>query len=232
MFLPIAKLNTNTSVGEFPGFPFASSTDNGSTSNQFVVLANQAAVDKYIGENSSLAAGAQKIPDGFINGVSPVQAATTPVVVDQGLDTTQLSYTNILDQDLNEDTYIVQVDNRILKIASPDGTQAVESFVDTDSIATYVINGPAYYSNGAGGQGAQFGQSPIQGPRGSIFKISFFAASEVASSDFLYNQLGTTKSSYFPDSTNAKVIDTVVKLTGNKTGITLDIPVRIARSVS
>ena len=232
LFLPVARLNTTTAVGQFPGFPFAASADNGDTPNQFVVLANQSAVDKYIGENSSLAAGAQKIPNGFIDGVSPDRASSTLIVVDQGLDTTQLSYTNVLDQDLNEDTYIVQIDNRILKIVSPDGSQAIESFVDTDNIATYVVNGPEYYSNGASGQGSQFGQSPIQGPRGSIFKLSFSAATEVASSDFLYDQLGTTKTGYFPDSTNAKTIDTVVKLTGNKTGITLDIPVRIARAVS
>ena len=235
LFLPVARLNTKSTTNQpFPGFPFAASGDNGSTENQFVVLADQLAVDKYIGPQ---AAGDLQIPNGFINGVSAQNASRSRIVVDQGLDTTQLSFIRNLQTELNEDTYIVQVDDRILKIASPRGTQAVESFVDTDRIATYVISGKEYYSPGASGGAALEKQSPIAGPRGDVFKISFFAASQVASSDFLYDQLGSTKTNYFPTqkdsgNRNAKVIDTVVRLTGNKTGITLDIPVRVVKAVS
>ena len=115
------------------------------------------------------------------------------------------------------------------------GTPAVESFIDTDSIATYVLSNQGnvqYFSGGAAGQSAQFGQSPIKGPRGSIFRLSFYASPTVASSDYLFDQFGQTKTGYFPDSTNAKVIDAVVRLRGNKAGITIDIPVRIVRAVS
>ena len=229
LFLPVAKLNTNSPTGPFPGFPYASSTDNGSTENQFVVLSNQLAVDKYIGQNTT----GSGLPNGFINGVTPVEAATDRIVVDQGLDTNQLSFQTVIDQDLNEDTYLLQVDDRLLKVVSPGGTPAVESFIDTDNIATYVLSNQGnnvYFTNGAGGQSAQFGQSPIKGPRGSIFKLSFFAAPTVASSDYFFDQLGSTKTSYFPDSTNAKVIDSTIRLRGNKTGITLEIPLRIVRA--
>ena len=89
-----------------------------------------------------------------------------------------------------------------------------------------------YFTDGASGQSAQFGQSPIKGPRGSIFKVSFSAAPTVASSDYFFDQFGQTKSSYFPDGTNAKVIDATIRLRGNKTGITLEIPVRVVRAVS
>ena len=109
--------------------------------------------------------------------------------------------------------------------------------MNTDRIATYVITAKEYYGPGAAGQAALKEQSPIAGPRGDIFKLSFFAATSVASSDFLYDQLGSTKSNYFPTqkdsgNRNAKVIDTVVRLTGNKTGITLDIPIRVVRAIS
>ena len=130
---------------------------------------------------------------------------------------------------------MLQVDDRLLKVVSPGGSPAIESFIDTDNIATYVLSNQGtnvYFTNGASGQSAQFGQSPIKGPRGSIFKVSFFAAPTVASSDFFFNQLGTTKSSYFPDSTNAKAIDSTIRLRGNKTGITLEIPLRIVRATS
>jgi hypothetical protein len=229
LFLPVAKLNTNSSTGPFPGFPYASSTDNGSTENQFVVLSNQLAVDKYIGQNTT----GSGLPNGFINGVTPAEASTDRIVVDQGLDTNQLSFQTVIDQDLNEDTYLLQVDDRLLKVVAPNGTPAVESFIDTDNIATYVLSNQGnitYFSNGASGQSAQFGQSPIKGPRGSIFKVSFYAAATVASSDYFFDQFGTTKTSYFPDSTNAKVIDSTIRLRGNKTGITLEIPLRIVRA--
>ena len=231
LFLPVAKLNTNTPTGPFPGFPFASSTDNGGTENQFVMLANQLAVDKYIGDNTT----GSGLPNGFINGVTPVEAATDRITIDQGLDTTQLSFKTIIDQDLNEDTFLAEVDDRLMKVVAPGGTPAVESFIDTDNIATYVLSNQGnvqYFAGGASGQSAQFGQSPIKGPRGSIFKLSFYASPTVAASDYLFDQFGQTKSSYFPDSTNAKVIDAVVRLRGNKTGITIDVPVRIVRAIS
>ena len=235
LFLPVAKLNTKSTTNQpFPGFPFAASADNGSTSNQFVVLANQLAVDKYVGSSND---GDGQLPNGFINGVSTQTAAGSRIVVDQGLDTNQLSFKRLLEQELNEDTYIVQVDDRILKIASPRGTQAVESFIDTDRIATYVISAAQYYRRGASGEAAQQNQSPIAGPRGNTFTISFAAASQVAASDFLYDQLGSEKTNYFPaqkssGNRDAKVIDTVVRLTGNKTGITLNIPVRVVKASS
>lgn len=231
LFLPVARLNTNTSTGPFPGFPYAAASDNASTSNQFVVLANQLAVDKYIGDGTS----GTGLPNGFINGVTPVEAATDRITVDQGLDTTKLSFKTVIDQDLNEDTFLLQVDDRLLKVVSPAGQQANESFIDTDNIATYVLSNQGqnvYFSTGASGQSAQFGQSPIKGPRGSIFKVSFFASPTVASSDYFFDQLGSTKTGYFPDGTNAKVIDLTVRLRGNKTGITLEIPIRVVRALS
>jgi len=196
-----------------------------------VVLANQLAVNKYIGDGVT----GSGLPAGFINGVTPIEAATDRIVIDQGLDTTQLSFKTVLDQDLNEDTYLAEVDDRLLKVVSPGGTPAVESFIDTDNIATYVLSNQGnvqYFSGGASGQSAQFGQSPVKGPRGSIFRLSFYASPTVASSDFLFDQFGQTKTSYFPDSTNAKVIDAVVRLRGNKAGTTIDIPVRIVRALS
>jgi hypothetical protein len=231
LFLPVARLNTNTPTGPFPGFPYAAATDNGNTANQFVVLANQLAVDKYIGQNTT----GSGLPNGFINGVTPVEAATDRVTVDQGLDTTKLSFQTIIDQDLNEDTFLLQVDDRLMKVVAPNGTPAVESFIDTDNIATYVLSNEGtvvYFTDGASGQSAQFGQSPIKGPRGSIFRVSFFAAPTVASSDYFFDQFGQTKTGYFPDGTNAKVIDATVRLRGNKTGITLEIPLRIVRAIS
>ena len=229
LFLPVARLNTKSKGGTFPGFPYASSTDNGGDTNKFVLVVNQTAVDKYISDTSGKSAANQAWPDGFINGVSSTTSAPYAIVVDQGLDTNQQSYKNALTPDLIETEYLLHVDNRMLKVASPQGRPQQESFVDTNNIATYVITSDVFYSKGASGGNAQSGDSVIAGPRGPRLQVAFYAAPNVASSDFLFSQLGSTKSSYFPDDTDASIIDTVARLQGNKTGITVDIPIRLAR---
>ena len=236
LFLPVARLNTKTANSNFPGFPYAASADNPSgNGNQFVVLVNQNTVNKYV-QNSSLTATTRTIPTGFINGVSSLTAASSLLVVDQGLDTNQLSYTTFLTNDLVEDSYLIQIDDRLGKIASPDGRQAVESFIDSNNIATYVLTNPAYYGEIPGGPGANLGDSPIAGPRGPRFTFSVFSSLNIASSDFLFDQFGQQVSNYFPTqagsgSRTAKVIDSIVRVRGNKTGVSLDIPVRFTRAV-
>jgi|15BtaG_2_1085339.scaffolds.fasta_scaffold08275_2 hypothetical protein len=234
LFLPVARLNLNSPAGEFPGFPYAESSDAG-TVNSFVILANQLAVDKYEGESSALTAGAKFLPAGFINGVNGPAASNRMIVIDQGLDTTQLSYKNTLDPDLNETEFYIQSDDRLLIPVDMRGGQLPKTFTDTDSIATYMAienRQQASFRQPASGESAQTGYSPIQGPRGASLLVSFTAATSIASSDYLFDQIGTTVSSFFPDSTNAKVIDSVVRIVGDKTGISIDVPVRIVRAIS
>ena len=235
LYLPVARLNTKSTTNQpFPGFPFAASDDNGGTENQFVVLSDQRAYDKYVGPQNN---SSGQMPNGFINGTSPQTASPSLLVVDQGLDTPELGPQILLQEELNEDSYIIQMDNRLLKLTAPDGNQFAESFVDTDNIATYVVNEPQFYSPGSTGPNATKNTSPIQGPRGETFKFSLSAAIDAQSSDFLYDQKGATLTNYFPEqkasgNRNAKAIDTIVRLTGNKTGVTLDVPVRVVRAIS
>lgn len=230
LFLPVARLNLNNPAGEFPGFPYASNED-ADTDNSFVVLANQLAVDKYEADTSSLTTGARFLPTGFINGVNPAAAANRLIVIDQGLDTTQLSYKNTLDPDLNETEFFIQSDDRLLVPVDVRGNQLFKTFTDTDNLATYAALQTSLRAP-ASGESAQSGYSPIQGPRGQSLLLSFTAATSIASSDYLFDQIGTTASSFFPDSTDAKVIDSVVRVVGNKTGISIDVPVRIVRAIS
>jgi hypothetical protein len=111
------------------------------------------------------------------------------------------------------------------------GNQLFKTFTDTDNLATYAALQSSLRAP-ASGESAQSGYSPIQGPRGQSLLLSFTAATSIASSDYLFDQIGTTVSSFFPDSTNAKVIDSVVRVVGNKTGISIDVPVRIVRAIS
>ena len=226
----MARINTRSATGTYPGFPYASSTDNGGDTNKYVVVVNQTGVDKYVSDASALDLTQQQWPNGFVDGTSPNKAAAYRFVIDQGLDTNQVSYKVALTPNLVETEYLLHVDNRMLKLVSPAGTPQVESFVDSNNIATYVITDSAFYSQGASSGAAQSGDSVIAGPRGPRLSFGLFAATNVASSGFLFTQLGSTKSSYFADGTDASIIDTIVRIQGNKTGISVDVPVRLVRA--
>ena len=239
LYLPVARVNTQPKqAGGKGGFPYAASALNASTTNQYVVLANQTAVDQYIGE--SVSNTEKGIPDGFIVGTSAKEAASYPIVVDQGLDSPAISNQQVdkLTSDLIETTYIVQMDNRLLKLGTLDGKPYKESFVDTDNIATYVVpkikNGKitGFYSDGANTE-KESGLSPIQGPRGDTIRLPLHAALDATVDTTLYTRIGTVKSGYHTKVTpnkDASAIDTVVRLTGFDTGITVDIPVRVIRT--
>jgi len=233
LYLPVARVNTKNTVG----FPYAGSTDNGGTENQFVVLASQLSVDKYL---RTATQDNREIPVGFINGVSPANAAPTTIVVDQGIDNNAISYTVALPDDLDESVFILQADSRLLRPVGADATEVPASFTDTDNISTYVISfsgaNNSFFRRGATGDDEK-GNSTIQGSRGKSLLISFVASTDVAASDFLFDQIGTTKTNYFPTqegsgNRNAKVIDAVVRLTGNTTGISVDLPIRVVRAIS
>ena len=225
----VTKINTNPAQGEFPGFPFATSTT-AKTDNTFVLLANNTAVSKFTDASAT-----QTIPQGFIDGVEWFGVLGSKIVLDQGLDTNQIPFNiAINDGDLIEESWIFEAYERILVPLTPDATQVKPpSFVDNDSIATYLLDDNEYYEAGAGAgnANANFKSSVIQGPRGPRTLIPIAAGDLVKYSDYLHNQIGVTVSGFFDDGTNAIVIDTKFRLKGNNTGMTIDVPVRVVRSV-
>ena len=242
LYLPVARVNTKAKGnGLFDGFPFAATSVNAGTQNQYVVLANQSAVDQYTGDN--VPAADKGIPDGFINGVNAAKAAPFVIRVEQGFDSQIDDVEQEINPELIEDQFSIQMDDRLLKLVSPQGKLYTESFIDSDNIATYIV--PRFVSNalGAGidtgfyvdgrktsddaGLGSILGSTSLQ------TRFSLVASNSVQGDSKLYTTLGVTRTSYFaPTSQNAQTIDTVVRLIGNKTGIRLDIPVRIARKTT
>ena len=55
--------------------------------------------------------------------------------LDQGIDSTEISPKQTLDPDLNEVAYIIQIDNRLGKIATIDGDLVPEDYIDDDNVA-------------------------------------------------------------------------------------------------
>tara|TARA_R110000824_G_scaffold83385_3_gene208853 strand:- start:7467 stop:8432 length:966 start_codon:yes stop_codon:yes gene_type:complete len=230
LYLPVARINATAMVG----MPYATSTNNGGTSNQFVVLSNQTAVEKYTVNRDTSDPNQKTVPDGFINGTAWREAMGTLVAVDQGQDTTAISWNASLPADLNEDLYLLEIDDRLGKVVSPAGTELVPSFIDTNNIATYVLSATDFYTSSPN---ISQGDSVISGPRGQRLKFSLFASADIANSDYLYDQIGTDIASYFPTQVSsgnrtAKTIDAIIRVRGDKTGISVNIPFRFVRAAS
>jgi len=230
LYLPVARINATSMVG----MPYATSTDNGGTSNQFVVLVNDTAVKKYTENRDTSDPNQKTVPDGFIDGTSFTTAYTTAVAVDQGLDTTAISWNTSVPADLVEDTYILEIDDRLGKVVNPNGDPIDASFIDTNNIATYVLSAADFYTSAPD---ASQGDSVISGPRGQRLKFSLWGSSDIANSDYLFDTIGTDVSSYFPTqkasgNTTAKTIDAIVRVRGDKTGISVNIPFRFVRAAS
>ena len=150
--------------------------------------------------------------------------ASNPIIIDQGLNTTAISFETNIPTDLFESQYQIQMDNRLISLADVGGTVSTPSFVDDDSIASYSVAGATFISEIPKVESA----SPIKGPRGSRLTFKLSASLDLQSSTYLFTTLGGTVS----DGTNPNYyIDTTVRVTGLTTGNSVDIPVRLLKKV-
>lgn len=155
-------------------------------------------------------------------GYNAANSDSSPLVLDQGLDTTAISPETNIPEDLYETQYQIQMDNRLISLATPDGTTvATPSFVDDDSIASYSVSSATYVNDIVG---IEPSASPIAGPRGSRLQFGLRSSLDVQSSTYLFTTLGSEVS----DGTNTYYfIDTTVRVTGLTTGNSVDLPVRL-----
>ena len=151
------------------------------------------------------------------------------VRVDQGIDSSDVPASAIIDPELNETQYMIDIDNRLGSIVSAvDGTAARVNFIDDDGIARYyltqatagnfVIDNDVFTES----QSTQV----IAGSRGTILQFRIKPSIDLTANDALFNRIGSTVS---VESTSVKNIDAFVRVTGVKTGYRLDIPVRFIR---
>ena len=177
---------------------------------------------------------------GIIDGVNNVNAS---IRVDQGIDSTQSGKTSsdVIDQDLRETQYIIEIDNRLGTIIPAQGNssalEAKYSFIDDDNVATY--NFALNVANNNNQYVEQMSLSPVDGgidadqltvvagPRGTKLSFSIRSSTQLRGTDYLFNTLGST--AQVGDVTNVKYIDSTVRVTGATTGYRLDIPVRFIK---
>ena len=210
LYLPVVKLNE------------AFSTDHKryNTDNIFVV-----AVD----ENTAVDDSSLNNVTGIFNGFNLADGKSFRL--DQGIDNSEVPATRRLDGSLMETQYIVEIDNRFGSIYSGDGsTAAAVSFIDDDNIASYYLtidSNPRFISMNTD-TATTTATQVIAGSRGSILNFRIKSSVDLESSNHLFTKLGSTKTI---ESVSCRILDTFVRVTGQRTGYRVDIPVRFIKKV-
>jgi hypothetical protein len=203
LYLPVLKLNNTGDSKDY--------TADG-TSNNFLVACDDTT-------ETAIAS-----VEGVIKGVTTSDKFIT---VDQGLDTTEIARTFVIDSDLKETQYLIEIDNRFGSIVNGT-TLATLSFIDDDNIASYYMStADTVFVSDIPLPSSEASNSSINGPVGTRLKFAIKASLDLNSSTFLFTQLGTTVTSgvlsgYYTISTN-------IKVTGVTTGYSINIPVRFVK---
>jgi hypothetical protein len=171
-----------------------------------------------------------KVREGFILGET---LGGSSIKVDQGLDTNEISPKRRLDDDLRETSYIVQIDNRLGKLVDTQGTLAAFDYVDDDNIAYYTVDlGDTFVSDIT--VDTTDPKEVIKGPRGTRLEFRIQSSMDLNTSSFLFEQLGGETSLDNRDTDTGQqstvyFIDSNVRITGVKTGVMIDVPVRYVK---
>ena len=180
---------------------------------------------------------------GVLFGVNP-GITNTGIIIDQGIDSGgDPSRAVELERDLVENQYAIQVDHRLLRVVNWQGTTPVtesKSYVDDVHIATYFFsikhNSVSKLSPIAPNDTSIRSEKQVfNGPLGTRFQFRLGAALNIQESSALFDKLGpgasstTSLAGQSAAITGLQYMDTMVRVMGVSTGISLDIPVRIVR---
>ena len=211
LYLPVVKINQLNSSTKMH------------TSGAFIVAVDaetEGTADNVTAYSVGYNAG-QPVP-GVIFGSS--LAGDNRIRLDQGVDSSEISPKESLDPDLIEDSYIIQIDNRLGKIATINGDMVPEDYIDDDNIAYYTVD--VGLVSQITDESAGLSEA-IAGPRGTRLEFKIAASIDLNTSTFLFSQLGGTSTL---EGKAVKHIDSIVRVTGMKTGYSVDVPVRFAKS--
>jgi len=215
LYLPTLKLNENTNSGKHKKH----------SSGVFVI-----AVDDTTEDAISVTSDGTAV-SGIMFGENVKRGAS--IRVDQGLDTTEISPSFTIDSDLLETQYIVEMDNRLGKVAAIKGPNARVSFIDDDDIAQYSLTlstDPVYVQQNDNVSNTDPNEV-ISGPRGTTLEVAIQASIDLNTSQYLFDLLGSSSTTLFSGHT-VKYIDTNIRIQGATTGVQLDVPVRFVKKTA
>jgi hypothetical protein len=212
LYLPILKLNTADDGG-------SAAYTSDSTDNNYLVACDDTTEGLFVST------------PGVIKGVT---TSTNFIVIDQGLNTEEITRTFAIDSDLKETQYLIEIDNRFGSIVNG-STLATLSFIDDDNIASYYVStADTSFVTDIGVPTTSTRNSSIDGPVGTRLKFAIKTSLDLNSSTFLFTQLGTTTTSIAltgGGSGNYYVISTTIKVTGVTTGYSINVPVRFVKKI-
>ena len=203
LYLPVIKRNATAGLA------------NNSTNNMLTVL-----VDETTRDDSAIR-GAGVYIDSY-----NLTKADDYVFFDQGIENNAIGSGDEvdLDADLVETQYIIEIDNRLGYLADKKGAQATPSFIDDDNIASYYLStttNTTFFGNSGRGMSGDV----IAGPRGTRLAFLIGSSTDLASSTYLFTQLGSTSTL----GVAVYHIDTSIRITGATTGYRVDLPVRFVK---
>ena len=228
LYLPIIKLNETKKDNQTVG------TAADTLSSFFYVAVDQTTEDKISAQGDW--------PSGYISGQTLTRSPC--ILLEQGLDTLEIPPNVSLDADLVETQYILEMDNRFgkpaAKVTAGGGPRiASPSFIDDDNIASYYFSSnqtPEYVNAGdypgkiQNKEQQNVNAKRIRGPRGSIFYFKIASSIDLATSTYLFEQLGGTASITVGGvASTYYFIDSNVRLIGATTGFTMDLPIRFIK---
>ena len=162
------------------------------------------------------------------------------VRIDQGLDTTEISYTERLTPDLLETDYRIKLDNRFGSIIDINGNALSISTIDENNVASFDAALSATTSATPNAIVSSINNTTdskfmtIAGPRGTNLRFKIRSSNQLQFSSALFTKLGGTMSSSTFIGSGASdlyFIDTILSIAGGVTGYQIDVPVRFLKKI-
>jgi len=210
LYLPVIKRNTTSGAGAI-----ANNQQNNILS--VMVDKNSAVTDTTLSPTT----------DANINGFK-LTANNSAVTFDQGIESNALGDGTAvaLDSDLVETQYIIEMDNRLGYLVDPDAfSQATPSFIDDDNIASYYLS-TTTNTTFFGNSGTSMNSEVLSGPVGTRLRFLVGPSTDLASSTYLFTQIGTTATL---NAVAIYQIDSTIRITGATTGFKVDLPIRFIK---
>jgi hypothetical protein len=224
LYLPVIKENTNTSKD------FAKHS-----SNTFLVAVDQKTEktgdfdNKANGIGKEITTGA--VRTGVLYGFSPSETGAA-ISLHQGIDNVNKPKKVELSSTLTEEQYIIQIDGRFGTIVGKGGEPVTTG---ETSVVTQDDDGFMFYTVSINGSSdivqklSPSSPSSIAGSRGTSLAFKIKASDILTDNQSYFDRFGFTVTI---NSIACKAIDTMVRVSGVKTGYSVDVPVRFVKDIS
>ena len=185
----------------------------------------------------AILSGQEELPAGVQDGVS--FTTNHAIRVDQGIDTPTLPQSSPPVADQLETQYIIELDNRLGSIISPQGRQPsnlAKNFINNNNIATYT----ATLAAGEASAGPAFvyklvapSTATTNGPLGTAFQCRIKASDYLRTSNNLFNRLGSSTLDAIGGASAGSLtqISTTLSIRGFQTGYRVNLPVDFVKKV-